>query len=308
MLILGLPYFGKALARSLADRGWRAAFATHPGSNPAGWAALLARLARADILYLIGSRAEVGSPQDRLLRIRHRPTVIHWVGTDLQIAAEEEAKAPLARSVINRPTHWCDAPWLVDELSAVGGTGAYVPLPVAGLADEAPPLPKRFRVLLYYPVDTYDREVFDFETLWKLPTEFPGVGFTLIPSPAETLPAPRPRNLEARSWVSDMDALYRETTVYIRLTNHDGTSHMVLEALSRGRYVIWTHPLPGATLANDFDEVSGALRGLIERHQAGTLGLNEAGIATSRSDFDPHAAIVNIDRRLRAILREYRRR
>ena len=308
ILILGLPYFGTALAGHLSARGWRAEFAAHPGRSPAGWATLIPRIARADVLYLIGSRAERGSPQDRLLRIRRRPTVIHWVGTDLQIAAEEQANGALSESVLTRPFHWCDAPWLVGELAALGGTGEYVPLPVAGLASEAPALPARFRALLYYPLDAYDREVFDFETLWRLPQAFPEVAFTLIPSPTESLSQPLPANLEAHSWVTDMDALYAETTVYVRLTSHDGTSHMALEAMSRGRYVIWTHPLRGSTLARGFEEVSAALRTLIDHHVRGTLALNQEGMATAREEFEAQAAILNIDRRLRTIVREYRRR
>jgi hypothetical protein len=139
----------------------------------------------------------------------------------------------------------------------------YVPLPIPIETAPAPPLPEEFRVFLYYPVDAFDREVFDLETMLRLPEEFPDVRFTLAPSTQETLERTLPENVEAVPWIEDMDAEYRRTTAIVRLTSHDGQSFMAAEALSRGRYVIWTHPMPGCIRAEGFEQVSKALRGLL---------------------------------------------
>lgn len=302
ILILGLPYFGKRLAKELGDMGWRAAFLPHPGRSAAGWAKVAKDAARADIVYLIGSRIDRSAPQDRLLRLRRRPVVIHWVGTDVQIALEEYARDNISLRVAERPVHWCDAPWLVDELRTIGVMSDYVPLPIPIDAGVPPPLPERFRVLLYYPVDAFDREVFDIETMLRLPAEFPEAAFTLIPSPPETLPQPLPANLEARAWVEDMDALYRETTAVVRLTSHDGQSFMAAEALSRGRYVIWTQPMPGCIRAEGFEAVSAALRELLERHEAGTLALNMDGRRAVLNRFGEGRPLKELDERLRVVL------
>ncbi|MFN0145534.1 MAG: hypothetical protein ACKVT1_03410 [Dehalococcoidia bacterium] len=303
VLILGLPYFGQSLAQGLASRGWDARFLHHPGRSPARWARVAAALRWTGVLYLLGSRAERWSPQDLLFRAYGKPIVIHWVGTDALIATEQHARGPLARSVVHKPSHWCDAPWLVDELRQLGIPAEFVSLPVTGLASAAPPLPSRFRVLLYLPVDGFDREVFDMEALLKLPGAFPDVDFVLVPSPASTLPGPLAPNLEAPGWVFDMDALYRSVSVTVRLTSHDGMSFMVLESLSRGRYVIYTYALPGVIKAEGYEAVAAALTGLVARHEAGLLGLNEAGMAWAREHFDPSRALDEIDGRLRALIR-----
>ncbi|MBI2767796.1 MAG: hypothetical protein HYX53_18015 [Chloroflexi bacterium] len=307
LVILGLPYFGRMLARLLAARGWDTAYVAHPGHNPVAWLRLLPRLARADVVYLIGSRLDRRSPQDLLARVRRRPIVVHWVGTDVLIATEEHARANASAALSRRATHWCDAPWLAGELAAIGIAAEHVALPVEGLAAVAPPLPAHFRVLLYLPVDAFDREVFDMATLLELPRRFPDIAFTLIPSPAATLPAPLPPNLEAHGWVDDMDALYRDVTVVVRLTTHDGTSFMALEALSRGRYVIWTYPLPGAVQASGLEPVAAAIESLAARYAAGSLSLNDEGIAFAREHFQPARATTELDRRLRAVLRAYLR-
>ncbi len=301
LLILGLPYFGRMLAGRLRKQGWDAEYAPHPGRDLAAWVRLAPRVARAEVIYLIGSRLDRRSPQDLLMHIRRRPVVIHWVGTDVQIALEEHARHNVSARLAEGAIHWCDAPWLVDELRGIGIRSEHVPLPIPGLAAGPPPLPDRFRVLLYLPVDAFDREVFDLDTLLRLPREFPGIDFVEVPSPPETLPGPLPPNLEARGWVDDMDALYREISVYVRLTSHDGMSFMAAECLARGRQVIWTFPLPGAIRASGFGEVAAALRDLAARHAAGTLTLNMEGRDYVLEHFDPERLTRELDQRLSTV-------
>lgn len=303
ILILGLPYFGRMLASLLGERGWAAAYEEHPGRNVKAWANLVRKVARADVIYLIGSRIERRSPQDMLMRIRRKPVVIHWVGTDVQIALDEAEAGRVSQRIAKNATHWCDAPWLVDELATIGVESQHLALPVPGLPAEAPPLPARFHVLLYLPVDAYDREVFDMETLLRLPAAFPDIDFTLIPSPAATLPAPLPRNLTAHGWIEDIDSFYRDVSVYVRLTSHDGTSFMVLECLARGRQVIWTFPMRGAIQAEGFEAVAAHIRELAAKQRAGELELNEVGRQYVLANFDQGRLTRDLSQRLRTVLR-----
>ncbi|MBE0608628.1 MAG: hypothetical protein IH609_04565 [Dehalococcoidia bacterium] len=302
ILLLGLPYFGRLLVHDLAGLGWNVRYIDHPGRHVTGWAKVASAATRADIVYLIGSRIDRGSPQDNLLRFRRKPVVIHWVGTDVQIAVDEHRRDNVALRIAERATHWCDAPWLAEELRTAGVKSEYVPLPIPVAEQEPPPLPERFGVLLYYPVDRMARAVFDIDTMLRLPAAFPDVHFTLIPSPPETLPGPLPPNLTARPWVDDMDPLYRETTALVRLTTHDGQSFMAAEALSRGRYVIWTHPMRGSIQASGFEQVSAALRSLVERHRDGGLALNAEGRRAALERFGGGRPLAELDERLRAIL------
>lgn len=309
VLVLGLPYFGRMLAGVLVRRGWDATFLGHPGRSVRGWLRVARALLRADVLYLISARVDRRAPQAWLLRFRRRPTVIHWVGTDVLIALEAYERGDVPAHIARAAVHWCDAPWLAPELSQLGIAAEYVPLPVPGVATAEPtPLPERFHVLLYLPEDDFDREVFDMETLLALPNAFPEVQFTLVPSRPETLPGPLPPNLSAPGWVEDMEALYRDVTVMVRLTSHDGTSFMAVECLARGRYVIWTYPFEGVTQASGFEAVRSELAELIERHQRGELRLNEVGIQHARTAFDPVRLEDEIHNRLRRLRPRGKRR
>ncbi len=302
IVILGLPHFGEMLAALLSERGWEAAYHPHPGRDLMGWLRLAPALARADIVYLISTRVDIGSPQDRFLHVRRRPVVVHWVGTDVLIALEEHAKQNISTRLVEAPHHWCDAPWLVDELRPMGIRAEYVPLPIPVLEAEPSPLPAQFRALMYLPVDAFDREVFDMETLLRLPVELPEVEFILIPSPAESLPQPLPANLQTPGWVNDMDTLYSEVSAVVRLVSHDGMSFMVLEALSRGRHVIYTYPVPHVLHASGFEAVAAAIRELAARHHAGTLTLNDEGRHYALSHFNRETLIDDLDFRLSKLL------
>jgi hypothetical protein len=254
-------------------------------------------------LYLISARIERGSPLDRVLVFYRRPVVVHWVGTDVPIAAAEHERGNLSRRAVERPLHWCDAAWLADELAEIGIGAQLAVLPVVGLgAGSPPPLPGQFRVLLYLPVDDYDREVFDMDTILALPHAFPDVSFILVPSTADTLPGPLPPNLELPGW-QPLGPIYERTSVYVRLTHHDGISFSVLEALSRGRHVIWTYPIPGGIRASGSEAVREAVAALHAAHREGQLALNVEGMEHARSTYDPQRLARDIDGRLRRLLR-----
>ena len=301
-LILGIPYFGEKLAADLSELGWEARYLPHPGRRLRSWGRVLGAVLRADVLYLVSSRIEKGSPQDWMFRLRRKPVIIHWVGTDVKLARGVHRRGRVSVRIAEKAHHWCDAPWLVEELRTIGVSSEYVPLPIRLHEGRSPALPPEFGVLLYCPQEPAYREVFDLETMLRLPDAFPDVRFTLIASPPESLPGPLPPNLEAMAWVDDMETVYRGTTVLVRLTHHDGQSFMVAEALSRGRYVIWTHAMPGCIQASSFEDVSSALRGLLEKHRAGALSTNLEGRRAATNRFGKNRPLLEIDERLRVLV------
>lgn len=302
VLILGLAYFGRLLAQQLASSGWDAAYAPHPGRSAAGWARLLPRIARADLLYLISSRAERWAPQDIMMALRRKPVVIHWVGTDASRAIAAHRRGNLSLRIADQATHWCDAPWLVDELRRAGIRSEYVPLPIPFTTAPPPRLPEQFRVMIYLPADVRDRAVFDTETVLRLPAAFPDIPFTLLPAKASDLRRDLPPNVATPGWVNDMEPIYRDHTVLIRQTTHDGMAFTAVEALARGRYVIWSYPIPGGIHAAGFEAVRRQLQQLIERHQSGRLPLNFSGRALTLANFAPSRLSSQLDQRLQALI------
>jgi hypothetical protein len=93
------------------------------------------------------------------------------------------------------------------------------------------------------------------------------------------------KNVTCMDWVDDMDALYKQIGCILRITEHDGLPRMVLEALQRGRYVIYSWPLRGCWYAKGYEEIHDKLSQFRT-----TTGLNEEGIAAFRELQQPDPA------------------
>ena len=88
-------------------------------------------------------------------------------------------------------------------------------------------------------------------------------------------------NVKFLGRLRDLGEVYSRTSIYLRLVKHDSLSAMVLEAMARGRHVIYSQPFPHAELALDFDQARAALTRLLERSTA-----NETGAAYIRANFN----------------------
>lgn len=267
--VVGLPFYGERAAAGLREAGFDARHARRPAS-PFGWPASYARLLRSDLIYAIGSSVEKNSPLDLLARARRR-ILLHWVGSDVEHALGVHGRGRTSPRLV-RATHWVDAPWLADELLPLGIRAQLHPLPIPTAIGEPAPLPETFRVLVYLPEGPSD--VYDVFSTLEVMRALPGITFLIAGGFEPALPLP---NVQSLGYVQDMPALYRDCAAFLRLTRHDGMSHSVIEALSFGRYVVWSRPTPGALLAHDTGEAVAALRGLHQRFLSGDLPPNLEG-------------------------------
>ncbi len=284
VLMLGYPYFASYVAALVRSQGWSAAYIDCT-SSPNRWkrraatAAAAAKALMSDIVYQIGG--PLVPPQVvRTCRLRGVPIVLHWVGSDVtdlrlgDMAREQIAKANLV--------HWTDAPWLADELTASNVRAAVFAFCVAPQL-VAPPMPSNtFTVLAYLPDEKF--EFYGGPMVLWLAERMPEVRFLVV---AGIGPSKRtaPANVHFQGWQSNMDAIYAQTHALLRITEHDGLPFMVIEALNRGRYVLFNHDVPGATLVHTKEAMLQQLSDLRRRHAEGTLRLNEAGMAYVRTNF-----------------------
>jgi hypothetical protein len=269
--VIGLPFFGPRVADGLRRFGIDASFVRRPTRSPHTWPHTARGLARADLIYAIGSSAARNSPMDILSRTPKR-LVMHWVGSDVLFGLADLRNGRLSRRLLRRATHYVGAPWLVEELAQLGVDPVYHPLPVQTAIGSPVPFPRRFSVLVYLRRDPH--QVYDVGSTLAVIDALPDVPFRIVggfePDP------PRP-NVECLGFVSDMAGVYPETVVLLRLVHHDGLSHSVIEALSFGRYVVWSFPYhPGVEQVGSVEEAVAAIRRLAAAFSAGALPLNSS--------------------------------
>ncbi len=286
------------MAALLNGGGWDAAYLETRGWRPGpAWRALRAAR-RASVLYQVGGQIARFSRPHALLTAVRRPCVMQWTGTDVLHARATTARGRATGRLRHGCIHWAGAPWLVDELAAIGVRAEFVPHSFVEAPDVPAPFPEVFTILAYARPG---REAFyGVDAVSRVAATVPDAEVLIAGCDRPAVPAPA--NVRYLGWVEDMDALYARAHVLLRMTAHDGLAFMVQEALAHGRYAVWNHPFPGTITAVDADEACARIAELAARHRAGVLPLNLAGADHIRTHYSPARVRDDIRRRLSTIV------
>lgn len=187
------------------------------------------------------------------------PIVRWWVGSDVLTAISTERGKRHALSIdwiVSRNV--AVAPHLVDELASVGIRAHYVPsvidsdmssIVMADWAHGTKP------VLLYLPGSR--KKFYGIDKLEPVVARNADLTFIVVGDDTHSL-ASYP-NVESLGWVADMSNLYLRAGCVLRITEHDGLPRMLIEAMLRGLYAIYSWPLAGTWLARTPEEIDVAL-------------------------------------------------
>ncbi|WP_416398798.1 hypothetical protein [Allohahella sp. A8] len=180
-------------------------------------------------------------------------TVRWWVGTDVLNCLESEATRQVARAVDRAvDLNIAVSPHLVTELQEIGIQAEYVPsfCDFSALGAHTPsPFPKG--VLSYLP--THRRTFYGEKYLIAAIEAHPDLQFFVIADESHAL-AHYP-NVTSLGWVDDLQDIWSRVGMLLRVTEHDGMPRMVLEALARSRYVIYSEVFEGCWYADSTERV-----------------------------------------------------
>lgn len=273
--------FPERLVESLHNEGVSAKLFSSPkskfGLEPARWALRLLRDRANTIHFLWGDNHVLLYVIPRLLG---KKVIIHWVGTDVL----RVKKKPLVREIIKRVAnlHLAVSPWLVDELREIGIKATVIPLIPTYLPKVDITWPSDKFVHVYLPEG---KEVFyGAEDTFNLARQMPNVKFLITANSGKGMP--QLPNVTYLGWVEDMEIVWSKVRVYLRLTEHDGMPLTVIEALQRGKYVVWSYEFPSCIKAESFESTKKSLITALEHSE-----LNKEGIEYARHTFDPSVVI-----------------
>jgi len=180
-----------------------------------------------------------------------------WVGSDVWKALTEPDVAASARRLDRLVArNIVVAPHLAEELTGLGIDAVVCPS-VYDASALAAPLPDVLPrgVLVYLP-----GERADFYGLSRVDAAIaanPDLTFSIVGD--ETHRLAHHANVRSLGWVADMQSIWPDIGLLLRLTEHDGLPRMILEALARGRYVIYAWPLSGCWQADSPEAVQAQL-------------------------------------------------
>lgn len=189
---------------------------------------------------------------------RSIPIIRWWVGTDVPDCFKDWRRGISSR-VLNRlvAVNVAVAPHLQTELAGYGVSSLVIPSVLDSEPERLTPNDPKVHckaLLVYLPNrQGQDREFYGERFVRTAIQKNPDINFVVVADDDHTL-APYP-NVESLGWVDDMEPVWKRVSGVLRVTTYDGLPRMILECLLRGKYAIYSWPLPGAWLAKTEEDV-----------------------------------------------------
>ena len=299
VVVHGMSHFSRKLPGLLGCEEWDVRH--HAWSGLRGLPGAVRDLRRCDLLYLWGGTPRMGNFLRLARSVGVKRVVMLWAGTDA-LLARLSAGARDIDPWIAKQIHWAVSPWIADEVRSLGIPCEYVQASFVSEAERIAPLPAKFSVLLYLPNTTPNvLWLYHWDEVLKVARQLPSVQFNVC-GRKQSSDFSLPPNVDSVRWVRDLVPLLCETTVLWRPVRHDGLSFMVLEALTQGRHVIYSYPLPGCIQAKDGEAACVELTRLSVLHESGGLSLNEEGIHAMKGEYSAEVVRERLQGRWREII------
>jgi hypothetical protein len=212
--------------------------------------------------------------------------VIHWIGTDVSKLNHNNSIKQLTLNVITilnekrykKYINLAVTPWLVNELKSAGINALY--LPISSLNKEMNPGNNDYKDIDFVSYVPKNKFIFyGGPYILKLAKKLNNFKFAIIMSDVinnEKLPKNSIKNLILLPKLSNVELIkiYNRSKCFIRLTEHDGLSLSVLEALFYKLQIAWTYNFPYTHLVhlNDINGTEKTLSNIINNFSLNTEG------------------------------------
>lgn len=221
---------------------------------------LLSSINRSDIFYAIGNTDLFFL---LLAKSLGKPIVRHWIGTDVlaQLNHNNSLTNRLSNKLIDK--HLTTVSWLQAELQSVGIQSEMVAIVSNDISFDLLSPPRDHRVLVY--LDEKRPDFYGAGLTVRLAQHFSNIPFEIIGTRGESFP--ELTNITCHGWVTpqEMNELYKDISVLLRIPDHDGLSMMVIEALAKGKQVVYRYEFPHCITADNFKKAARALGAIFSK-------------------------------------------
>lgn len=211
---------------------------------------IVKQLIKCDVLYNVYTYKEFYKIA-RLAKLCGTKVFTHWIGTD----ALEAVNVDIKEIRKNVTLHFACFKGISDELKAIDIDATVLPIVPFNYSFKLSKMPNEHAVLIYMPTNKEDFYGKNFlEKVW---TQFPELDFHIVGNTNNTQFSSF-KNVISHGVLSkdQMEQLYDNISVIIRIPRHDGLSMSVLEGLVKGKYVIWNYEFPFCYYANNAEQIS----------------------------------------------------
>lgn len=240
VLINGLPYFGKRIAKELNEFDSENQY-IFLDTYYSSWDKIRFRL----LLPFSGAVFSFNGVSDRsgsleLALNKGKKLLMQWHGTDVSLALERYTDGSIYKKYIDNASHLFSAPWFQEELKEIVPKGVYAPFSYVNAVGNEGQY-ESISVLSYLAKGR--ESYYGWNELCAVAHKNPNISFNIVGTDGMGLSAPE--NIKFLGWISDdeMVKLYRIHPIFVRLCEHDGKAFSVSQAMAAGAEVIWNYKL-----------------------------------------------------------------
>lgn len=241
---------------------------------------------------LVVSFNGVTTPSGALDKVLNKkiPMVMYWHGTDVLLAKQRYESGTINKKYAEWAKHFTDAKWLQEELQEIGIEAELLPFKhVDSFADVL--TYEKISVLTYLAQGK--EKFYGLNDILSLAEKFPEIKFTVAGSDGKGIT--HPSNVLFFGWCKEDEMMRLRTkhAIFIRLTEHDGNSLSVLEALASGQEVIWNYPGENCNYVHDLDSTISTLNDLIQKIENRGMQSSLQNINFVKSTYSKEKILIN---------------
>ena len=181
---------------------------------------------------------------------------IEWAGSDVLKAKKFFENGMINENYIKKPIHFSVSKWIQSELQEIGIENKVCK---ASLCDVVRNDKEKFvfsmnnkNIMAFTYLGKNRENFYGLDQVIKLAKKFPNVKFRVCGTDGENLI--HLNNIEYLGWINNVSEELDNCNIFLRLIEHDGLSNTVLEALSKGKFVIYSYPFKYCeTYKNEMD-------------------------------------------------------
>ena len=299
VLIIGLPLFSERLHQELSSFDKKNKYyRLDTYYNIKDRARGLFLIRKMDAVFSINGTLAPSKLFDIALK-RNIPIVMNWVGTDVINAINQFKSGDYRSEYIDQITHYCEVDWIQVELKEIGINAEIVNfVSFDKTYDPITPTSTDLTVLTYISDNRAD--FYGIDEVIDLAKKFPSIQFKVAGTRAEKH-QPLPNNIDALGWVENMEKVFSESHVALRFPEHDGLSSFILEALARGKEVLYKYPFHHCLHCPNQTKLEEAMSEMLLKYDRGESFINQPGIDFIANNFNRNKILPELIRHLKEL-------
>ena len=214
---------------------------------------------KSDIIYF-GYGCTYMNGYLKIAKLLHKKIICHWIGTDVISAKKNKLITKKLQKYIT--LNLVGSSFLKEELAELGIKAEEVPILPTKMKTDFSAVPEEHKVITYLPEGR--EEFYGIKYIEEAAKKFDKIEFNIVGNSKDSLNMKNVKFL-GKLDKNAMDELYDKSTILMRLPEHDGLSLMLLEALIKGKEVIYCYEFPFTKKAKNIDEMLNVMEEIVKK-------------------------------------------